>query len=698
MIKASWSDESAFNLELALKESRTWIEAVVGQKFPSDDFQASVKDGVFLCKLINQIKPGIVPKINQQQSDFAKRENLTFFIKAAKQLGLKDTQLFDTNDVYESKRIRNTAISLYWLGRAARGISTYKGPQLNLLAFKKMNCSSCKKPIEDKNYLATLTQQWHTACAVCCNCSCNLDPHKPFYMDDKSNPWCSNCMTGAMKIGSGSGTSSPGTGKHKHDHSDSCSNCHGSLEKGYVPEGDQKFCAAKCICDLCKGPLLSDFSVIDGKKICNDCSCSSCGKSLQDGYFEDGLAKFCEPCAKKNQNKNNNSPSSSSKSPTHDHSHHNHPHDHGHKPTTTTTNNMNTNNNNNNNNKCKVCPTAIDKKPKKHNDRDKFCQPHEDERCCGKCDKEIVGSAIEAHGKNYHADTCFSCDKCQKKLGPKDTIKKSSTTGRPLCGPCATHSKGDCAGCNKPVTGGGLEALDDKVFHPACFKCKKCQKQLTGDYVDINNEAYCQPCSKSVPPSSSTGSPSSGGSPFITSGWGVNDKCYSCSKGLFGEVAKIQDVYYHKGCYHCQDCKCSLLTGYYPHDRKPYCKKCSDKIQESQSSNCSKCSKPIISGAIVKVGTHQYHKACFSCTTCNKQIGDGSTFTRFAKPYCRDCFNLQKLVCVKCRNQITDEYHESQDGKTYCAKCAPVENTHIHGAKISNGWTIDPRSGKKTFR
>lgn len=72
-MKGNWSGESAFNLPLALHESRQWIEAVVGQKFPSDDFQQSLKNGILLCQyvylyLLNNIKVPIVSSIKSNPS------------------------------------------------------------------------------------------------------------------------------------------------------------------------------------------------------------------------------------------------------------------------------------------------------------------------------------------------------------------------------------------------------------------------------------------------------------------------------------------------------------------------------------------------------------------------------------------------------------------------------------------------------
>lgn len=84
---------------------RDWIEAATREKFPSPDFATSTKNGVLLCKLLNQISPNIVPKINQQKNAVAERENISFFLAGCKKLGLRETQLFTTNDLYEGNYI-----------------------------------------------------------------------------------------------------------------------------------------------------------------------------------------------------------------------------------------------------------------------------------------------------------------------------------------------------------------------------------------------------------------------------------------------------------------------------------------------------------------------------------------------------------------------------------------------------------------
>ncbi|KAF9139462.1 hypothetical protein BG015_002016, partial [Linnemannia schmuckeri] len=50
-------------------EARQWIETVVGEPFPYEGFQQSLKDGVILCKLMNVLIPGFV-KIKSSKMPF----------------------------------------------------------------------------------------------------------------------------------------------------------------------------------------------------------------------------------------------------------------------------------------------------------------------------------------------------------------------------------------------------------------------------------------------------------------------------------------------------------------------------------------------------------------------------------------------------------------------------------------------------
>jgi hypothetical protein len=111
---------------------RSWIEQVTGEKFKSNSFHQSLKDGQLLCKLINKIKPGAIPKINNSNMPFMQMENIGYFLKAASDLGLRNTDTFQTVDLYEEKNIPKVIESLMSLGSVVQKIPSYKGPVIGV--------------------------------------------------------------------------------------------------------------------------------------------------------------------------------------------------------------------------------------------------------------------------------------------------------------------------------------------------------------------------------------------------------------------------------------------------------------------------------------------------------------------------------------------------------------------------------------
>ncbi|KAF8983325.1 Muscle-specific protein 20 [Entomortierella lignicola] len=121
-------------------EAREWIEAVIGEPFPSPEFQPSLKDGVILCKLINVLIPGFV-KIKASKMPFiqvgssicpppltslsetvnipANMENIAKFLQGCEQLGCPKHDLFQTIDLYENKNPGQVVDAIFSLSRHA---------------------------------------------------------------------------------------------------------------------------------------------------------------------------------------------------------------------------------------------------------------------------------------------------------------------------------------------------------------------------------------------------------------------------------------------------------------------------------------------------------------------------------------------------------------------------------------------------
>ncbi|XP_069680612.1 muscle-specific protein 20 isoform X2 [Periplaneta americana] len=100
------------------KEAQEWMEAVLGEKFPPGEaYEDVLRDGQVLCKLMNKICPGSIPKINTSGGQFKMMENINVFQQALKNYGVADVDVFQTVDLWEKKDIAQVTTTLFALGR-----------------------------------------------------------------------------------------------------------------------------------------------------------------------------------------------------------------------------------------------------------------------------------------------------------------------------------------------------------------------------------------------------------------------------------------------------------------------------------------------------------------------------------------------------------------------------------------------------
>jgi hypothetical protein len=98
-------------------EVRTWMVAVVKEPFPAGSFHEALKDGVYLCKLINTIQPGSVKKVNTTKMAFKQMENIGNFLTGCENFGVPKTDLFQTVDLYEGQNIPQVITGISALAR-----------------------------------------------------------------------------------------------------------------------------------------------------------------------------------------------------------------------------------------------------------------------------------------------------------------------------------------------------------------------------------------------------------------------------------------------------------------------------------------------------------------------------------------------------------------------------------------------------
>ncbi|XP_059327414.1 LIM and calponin homology domains-containing protein 1 isoform X3 [Ammospiza nelsoni] len=159
--------------ELAFTEAQKWIEQVTGRSFGEKDFRSGLENGILLCELLNAIKPGLVKKINRLPTPIAGLDNIILFLRGCKELGLKESQLFDPGDLQDtsnrvtknidySRKLKNVLVTIYWLGKAANSCTSYNGSTLNLKEFEGFlaqmrketeDIESPKRSIRDSGYI-----------------------------------------------------------------------------------------------------------------------------------------------------------------------------------------------------------------------------------------------------------------------------------------------------------------------------------------------------------------------------------------------------------------------------------------------------------------------------------------------------------------------------------------------------------------
>eukprot|EP01102_Stenamoeba_stenopodia_P009775 TRINITY_DN2897_c0_g3_i1.p1 TRINITY_DN2897_c0_g3~~TRINITY_DN2897_c0_g3_i1.p1 ORF type:complete len:763 (+),score=183.21 TRINITY_DN2897_c0_g3_i1:412-2700(+) len=111
---------------------REWISKVVGEPLKEDvDLISQLKDGIILCKLINKLKPGSIPKINVGKLPFHKMENIGKYLEACKALGLGADKIFTTPALFEEKDPPLVRLNLYSLGmHVSKNLKGWTGPNI----------------------------------------------------------------------------------------------------------------------------------------------------------------------------------------------------------------------------------------------------------------------------------------------------------------------------------------------------------------------------------------------------------------------------------------------------------------------------------------------------------------------------------------------------------------------------------------
>ena len=99
-----------------------------------------------LCTLVNKVKPGrykffisfllyflfSVKNISQSKMPFSQRENIVAYLEAVRSLGMRESDLFVTQDLFEGSNIPQVIDSILAFGGIAQKVPGFHGPHLGV--------------------------------------------------------------------------------------------------------------------------------------------------------------------------------------------------------------------------------------------------------------------------------------------------------------------------------------------------------------------------------------------------------------------------------------------------------------------------------------------------------------------------------------------------------------------------------------
>jgi len=168
---------------------------------------------------------------------------------------------------------------------------------------------------------------------------------------------------------------------------------------------------------------------------------------------------------------------------------------------------------------------------------------------------------------------------------------------------------GHCIQCDKAINrAANLTEYKGFTYHTNCFVCNICTKNITGPKGFINDPAdakkhYCHECYEE----------------------NVAPRCDKCSKAIVGgeRGVKHRSKPFHKKCFTCDGCSTELAdVRFSVENEKPFCTDCH---LEKFAERCSlvSCKKPIPPGTqFLVVDADKFHKDCFNCSGCEKNLAD----------------------------------------------------------------------------
>jgi hypothetical protein len=241
--------------------------------------------------------------------------------------------------------------------------------------------------------------------------------------------------------------------------------------------------------------------------------------------------------------------------------------------------------------------------------------------------RDEYASNMEQDHHNEH----FACKNCDKSLTGQRYILKDDN---PHCLQCYEDVYANtCDLCKEKINCDSKDlSFKDRHWHDKCFNCTHCKISLVDHPFAMKDDAlFCSDCydEKFAP------------------------RCDGCSHVFKAGMRKFEyrGKQWHEECFTCAECQQPIGSkSFIPRDQQVICVPC---YEEKFAQRCTECKEVIRRGGVTYKG-EPWHKECFVCNYCHKQLAGIKFISKDDQPYCAECYGeLFAKKCNKCTKPIT---------------------------------------------
>jgi hypothetical protein len=118
-----------------LVEAQAWIEAVLSVTV--GEFHEGLKDGNYLCLLVNKLRPGTIPKVSAYKAAFRCMQNIDLFLKFAAVYGVDPADIAKAEDLFYENNLVKFALTILAVATLAQGQADVPPVSTDLAALRE---------------------------------------------------------------------------------------------------------------------------------------------------------------------------------------------------------------------------------------------------------------------------------------------------------------------------------------------------------------------------------------------------------------------------------------------------------------------------------------------------------------------------------------------------------------------------------